>query len=182
MYPLTLRDWETWDVSATEFEPHYPRIAEAVGIAGRPDAIDDFYGTSYVNRPAAPCSALNESLISAVNSRTRQQGATILAGVNRLAVELEKVMTKLALVAANACTAASGNPFFALAKLFAPWSQTDDSSIAAPQSTESSQGHVVADCSLAMAMPEFTITSSCVLEQTGRPRSYCEALASPATR
>jgi hypothetical protein len=87
MYPLTLRDWETWDVSAAEFAPHYQRVAEAVGIAGRPDAIDAFYGLSYVNRPAAPCSALNERLISAINARSRQQGATILAGVNRLAIE-----------------------------------------------------------------------------------------------
>jgi hypothetical protein len=87
MYPLTLRDWETWDVSAADFAPHYQRIAETVGIAGRPDAIDAFYGPSYVNRPAAPCSPLNERLISAVNARNRQHGATVLAGVNRLAIE-----------------------------------------------------------------------------------------------
>jgi hypothetical protein len=87
MYPLTLRDWEKWDVSAAEFAPHYQRVAEAVGIAGRPDAIDAFYGTSYVNRPPGPCSPLNERLISAVNKGSRQHGATILAGVNRLAIE-----------------------------------------------------------------------------------------------
>lgn len=87
MFPLTLRDWETWTVDAPNFGPHYQRIAEAVGVAGRPDAIDQFYGSCYVNRPPAPCSALNERLISAVNTNSRQGDARVLAGVNRLAIE-----------------------------------------------------------------------------------------------
>ncbi len=87
MFPLTLRDWETWTVDAAEFAPHYRRIAEVVGVAGRPDAIDHFYGTSYVNRPPAPCSALNERLISGVNANSRQGDVRVLAGVNRLAIE-----------------------------------------------------------------------------------------------
>ncbi len=82
LFPFTDRDLAGWPVSRRDLAPYYRRIAEDVGVAGRDDSIDGYFGDGYVTRPPIAATALCERLVE-----TTARGGGVISGLNRLGIE-----------------------------------------------------------------------------------------------
>jgi len=88
VFPFVESDFDGWPVGADEMKPYYAEIADHIGISGRHDELNSYFGEDFVNRPPIdipePIAKLNDH----VNSQTDQKGDyKIISGLNRLAVE-----------------------------------------------------------------------------------------------
>jgi hypothetical protein len=97
VFPFVEKDFEGWPLGLPEMHPYYAEVADEIGISGRHDELNLYFGEDFVNRPPidipSPIARLNEH----VNSQTDQKGEySIISGLNRLAVETERG-------AANSC-------------------------------------------------------------------------------
>jgi hypothetical protein len=89
MFPFTDRELAKWPMTAAEMAPYYQLVAEKVGVCGEQDALTQYFGRDYINRPPLQTSPVIEALAATTN---QHQGAgppswRILAGASRLALE-----------------------------------------------------------------------------------------------
>jgi hypothetical protein len=89
MFPFTDRELANWPVTAAEMEPYYDIIAEKVGVCGETDALTEYFGRDYINRPPLETSPVIEALCATTNgNQVDGRGSwRILAGSSRLALE-----------------------------------------------------------------------------------------------
>ena len=88
MFPLADRDLEGWPITAAELAPYYRMMAAQVGVCGEPDALDGYFGESYINRPPLRTSPVIHALRDTINRAPARPGAfRIIAGSSRLALE-----------------------------------------------------------------------------------------------
>jgi len=90
VFPFVERDFDGWPVGLSEMTPYYGEVAEEIGISGRHDELNSYFGEDFVNRPPidipSPIARLNDH----INSQSDQRGEyNIISGLNRLAVETE---------------------------------------------------------------------------------------------
>ena len=90
VFPFVERDFEGWPVGLSEMTPYYWEVAEEIGISGRHDQLNSYFGEDFVNRPPidipSPIARLNDH----INGQSDQKGEyNIISGLNRLAVETE---------------------------------------------------------------------------------------------
>lgn len=86
LFPFTDRDMQGWPVSRADLAPYYRRIAEDVGVAGRDDSIDGYFGDGYVTRPPIRATALCERLVETAAGGGAANGG-VISGLNRLGIE-----------------------------------------------------------------------------------------------
>ncbi len=87
LFPFTDRDMAGWPVSRQDLAPYYRRVAEDVGVAGRDDSIDGYFGDGYVTRPPIPATALCERLVQTAARGAGANGSGVISGLNRLGIE-----------------------------------------------------------------------------------------------
>src|SRR3989338_4431402 len=110
MLPLTDREMAKWPISKESLEPYYQKIAEIVGIAGCPDALNEYFIRDFSTRPpirpppvlALLNEAVNQFKGGPVRNVSRSEGGgparfesrsewggqfKIISGLNRCAVE-----------------------------------------------------------------------------------------------
>jgi len=96
VFPFVEKDFEGWPLGLSEMHPYYEEVADEIGISGRHDELNLYFGEDFVNRPPidipSPIARLNDH----INSQADQKGEyNIISGLNRLAVETR--------VTANSC-------------------------------------------------------------------------------
>jgi choline dehydrogenase-like flavoprotein len=97
VFPFVEKDFDGWPLGLQDLHPYYEEVADEIGISGRHDELNLYFGEDFVNRPPidipSPIARLNDH----INSQTDQKGEyNIISGLNRLAVETESN-------AANSC-------------------------------------------------------------------------------
>lgn len=85
--PFTERELLTWPINRKEMHPHYERIADVVGISGRDDALSEYFGSDFLNRPPMHQTKLAIALEQTANAAEGNSDFKIAAGVNRCALE-----------------------------------------------------------------------------------------------
>ena len=85
--PFTQREFTGWPVDRAQMEPHYRRMSEVVGISGRDDALSEYFGSDFINRPPMHQTPLVSSLERSANAAPLDDNLKIVAGVNRCALE-----------------------------------------------------------------------------------------------
>lgn len=96
VFPFVESDFAGWPIGPAEMKPYYTEIADHIGISGRHDELNSYFGEDFVNRPPIDIPEPIEKLNDYVNSRNDQKGDyKIISGLNRLAVETRD--------AANSC-------------------------------------------------------------------------------
>jgi hypothetical protein len=88
VFPFVEKDFEGWPIGLSEMHPYYTEVADEIGISGRHDELNLYFGEDFVNRPPidipSPIARLNDH----INSQADQKGEyDIISGLNRLAVE-----------------------------------------------------------------------------------------------
>lgn len=85
--PFTDRELRGWPVSRAVLDPHYQAMAECIGISGRRDALTEYFGAEYCNRPAIHLTALSNKLEHSINSAVAGKEFKVVAGINRCSLE-----------------------------------------------------------------------------------------------
>jgi len=97
VFPFVQNDFEGWPVGLAEMSEYYSEVSEEIGISGRYDELNTYFGEDFVNRPPIDIPAPIKKLNDQINSRKDQAGPyNIVSGLNRLAVETKSS-------AANSC-------------------------------------------------------------------------------
>jgi hypothetical protein len=97
VFPFVEKDFEGWPVGLAEMSEYYSEISDEIGISGRHDELNSYFGEDFVNCPPIDIPDSIEKLNDRINNRANQTGPyRILSGLNRLAVETNAV-------AANSC-------------------------------------------------------------------------------
>jgi ferredoxin len=85
--PFSNADFEGWPYGRTELDTHYAAIAKRIGITGQRDALNDWIGDDFVNRPPIQRTPLATALAGKINSQLPTKAYRFVAGASRLAVE-----------------------------------------------------------------------------------------------
>ncbi|MGH9946283.1 MAG: hypothetical protein ACRD6X_03695 [Pyrinomonadaceae bacterium] len=97
VFPFVESDFGGWPIRPEELSPYYAEISDNIGISGRHDELNSYFGEDFVNRPPIDVPRPIEILNDHINSQTEQKGNyKIISGLNRLAVETRSE-------AANSC-------------------------------------------------------------------------------
>jgi len=88
VFPFVPANFGGWPLGLSEMRPFYEKIAAHIGISGRHDKLNSYFGEDYVNLPPIdiprPLLKLDEH-VNAVDDQTGDYH--IISGLNRLAVE-----------------------------------------------------------------------------------------------
>jgi len=95
MLPFSDRELAGWPIGSEDLAPHYARVAAEVGVCGEPDDVDDYFGTTFVNRPPMAAHRLASAFGRALGasderptaSGSSTPGARFVVGASRLALE-----------------------------------------------------------------------------------------------
>lgn len=88
VFPFVEKDFEGWPLGLTEMSEYYSKISDEIGISGKHDELNRYFGEDFVNRPPIDIPAPIQKLNDQINSQTDQRGSyQIVSGLNRLAVE-----------------------------------------------------------------------------------------------
>ena len=87
MLPFTDTELERWPVTSKDLAPYYRLIAEAVGISGRFDALNEYFKEDFCNRPPFQLVPVLSRLDEAVNRGQSDGAFTLRSGLNRCALE-----------------------------------------------------------------------------------------------
>jgi hypothetical protein len=88
VFPFVENDFEGWPLGLQEMSEYYSEISGEIGISGRHDELNSYFGEDYVNRPPIDIPGPIQKLNDQINSRTNGHGPyKIVSGLNRLAVE-----------------------------------------------------------------------------------------------
>ena len=85
--PFTDAELAGWPVRRAQLDPHYARMADVAGIAGRADGLNRYFGADFTNRPAMHLTRAFEKMAQAVDGAPAHGGFTPVAGVNRCMLE-----------------------------------------------------------------------------------------------
>src|SRR5258708_849841 len=85
--PFNSHDLQGWPFGRAELDPHYAAIAKRIGIAGKRDALNDWLGEDFINRPPINATPLVMALAERINSGHPGAAFRFVAGSSRLAVE-----------------------------------------------------------------------------------------------
>ena len=97
VFPFVEKDFEGWPIGLGEMSEYYSEISDEIGISGKHDELNTYFGEDFVNRPPIDIPGPIQKLNDRINSVTEQSGPyRIISGLNRLAVETKSD-------AANAC-------------------------------------------------------------------------------
>ncbi len=97
VFPFVERDFAGWPVGLDAMAPYYKEIADHIGISGKHDELNSYFGEDFVNRPPIDIPDAIQKLNDHVNAKNEQSGNyKIISGLNRLAVETKTE-------AANSC-------------------------------------------------------------------------------
>jgi len=88
VFPFVPKDFNGWPIGLDGMAPFYREIADHIGISGKHDELNEYFGEDFVNRPPidipGPIAKLNDH----INGQEDQKGNyKIISGLNRLAVE-----------------------------------------------------------------------------------------------
>jgi choline dehydrogenase-like flavoprotein len=87
MLPFTDREMNQWPISSKVLEPYYERIAHLVGLAARPDALNEYFMRDFSTRPAIQPTTVLDRLDQVVNRHKSSGQFKVVSGVNRCAIE-----------------------------------------------------------------------------------------------
>ena len=88
VFPFVEKDFEGWPVGLSEMSEYYSEISDEIGISGKHDELNSYFGEDFVNRPPIDIPAPIQKLNDRINGQTEQTGPyRIISGLNRLAVE-----------------------------------------------------------------------------------------------
>jgi choline dehydrogenase-like flavoprotein len=88
MLPFSDRELATWPLDAAVLTPYYRRVAEEVGVCGEHDAVEEYFGSTFVNRPPMTAGALAHALAEALGAEAvGGRGTRFIVGASRLALE-----------------------------------------------------------------------------------------------
>lgn len=88
VFPFVENDFAGWPVGLSEMSEYYAEISDEIGISGKQDELNSYFGEDYVNRPPIDIPAPIQKLNDRINGETKQSGPyRIISGLNRLAVE-----------------------------------------------------------------------------------------------
>src|SRR5688572_11017618 len=97
VFPFVEKDFEGWPLGLNQMSEYYNEISDKIGISGKHDELNSYFGEDFVNRPPIDIPGPIQKLNDQINSRTEQNGPyQIISGLNRLAVETNST-------AANSC-------------------------------------------------------------------------------
>jgi hypothetical protein len=88
MFPFTERELTHWPITAKDLEPWYEKVADNVGISGKQDGLNAYFGDGFVNRPSVrvvPAIERLEALIAGFSDSSSQYD--LISGTSRLALE-----------------------------------------------------------------------------------------------
>ncbi|MEO7773851.1 MAG: hypothetical protein ABIT36_09320 [Steroidobacteraceae bacterium] len=92
--PFTQRELRNWPLQRESLAPHYRSVAERIGISGRHDVLNEYFGDDYVNRPPMQTTATVQHLERVVNEHSDVNDPwRVVAGINRCAVETRRKAT-----------------------------------------------------------------------------------------
>jgi hypothetical protein len=88
VFPFVEKDFEGWPVRLSEMSEYYSEVADEIGISGKHDELNSYFGEDFVNRPPIDIPEPIQKLNDRINGRSDQNGPYyIISGLNRLAVE-----------------------------------------------------------------------------------------------
>lgn len=85
--PFSAHDLQGWPFGRAELDPHYASVAQRIGIAGEHDALNQWLGDDFVNRPPIEPTPLAAALADVVSSGSPGTAFRFVAGSSRLALE-----------------------------------------------------------------------------------------------
>jgi len=87
VFPFVPKDFTGWPIGLDGMVPYYREIADHIGISGKHDELNEYFGEDFVNRPPIdipkPIAKLNDH----INDQDQKGNYRIISGLNRLAVE-----------------------------------------------------------------------------------------------
>ena len=88
VFPFVEKDFGGWPIEPAELSPYYTQISDHIGISGRHDELNSYFGEDFVNRPPIDIPEPIQKLNDHINGQNEQKGNyKIISGLNRLAVE-----------------------------------------------------------------------------------------------
>lgn len=90
--PFTDRELVGWPVNRAGLAPHYRALSEYIGVSGHSDALTEYFGEDFINRPAMHITPLSAKLEQSINSAPCGTEFKIAAGINRCALETREGM------------------------------------------------------------------------------------------
>ncbi len=85
--PFSPDELRHWPFGRTELDPHYAAMAKRIGIAGEHDALNQWFGQDFVNRPAIMTTPTIRALEERINSSVPGGAFRFISGISRLALE-----------------------------------------------------------------------------------------------
>lgn len=110
--PFTDDDLRGWPVSAADLAPYYQRMAALIGISGKADAIGEYLGNDYINRPPILRPPVFDRLEAAINRPAPQLPFRLTAGIGRLALETRPEQTGHCVFSGECMTGCSENAVY----------------------------------------------------------------------
>ena len=87
MLPFTGREMANWPISNEALYPYYQKIAELVGLAARPDALNEYFLQDFSTRPPIRPTTMLDHLDRVVNHHRNSGQFKVVSGLNRCAIE-----------------------------------------------------------------------------------------------
>lgn len=89
MLPFTDAEMAGWPIAKEDLYPYYQRIAQAVGLAGKPDGLSQYFVDDFINRPAIKPLEELVKLDEVINNQEVKDNTRfdIISGLNRCGVE-----------------------------------------------------------------------------------------------
>lgn len=110
--PFTDEDLRGWPVTAADLAPYYQRMAELIGISGGSDALGDYLGNDFTNRPPITRPPVFDRLEAAINQPGPEMEFRITAGSARLALETRKEAPNQCLYSGACMTGCSADSIY----------------------------------------------------------------------
>jgi len=87
MLPFTGREMARWPIAKEALEPYYQKVAEIAGLAGRDDALNQYFIRDFSTRPPIRSTSMLSYLDETVNRNKNKGQFKIVSGLNRCGLE-----------------------------------------------------------------------------------------------
>jgi hypothetical protein len=85
--PFSPHELKGWPFGRNELDPHYAAMSERIGIAGERDALNQWFGDDFANRPPIMTTPTIRALERGINKSLPGRTFRFISGISRLAVE-----------------------------------------------------------------------------------------------